>query len=95
MLVAEQGLFSAGLRSLLESASEFCKVEEAGSGLDITLRTALVATDLLILDWAVPGFPAPEVLQTLAATVPIVVLWDDRDRPDQSGPSRIRRVEID
>ncbi len=82
VLVAEQGLFRAGLRSLLESASEFCKVEEAGSGLDIALRTALIATDLLILDLAVPVFPTPEVLQALAATVPIVVLWDDRDRPN-------------
>ena len=82
MLVSEQGLFRAGLRSLLESASEFCSVEETESGLDLALRTALIAADLLILDWAVPGFPAPEVLQTLAATVPIVVLWDDRNSPN-------------
>lgn len=82
MLVSEQGLFRAGLRSLLESAWDFCTIEEAGTGLDIALRTAVVAVDLLILDLAVPNFPAPEVLQALAATMPVVVLWDERDRPN-------------
>ena len=82
VIAAEQALFRDGLRSLLETEWQLSSVLEAGSGSDLALDTTKLQPDLLVLDLAYPDVPAPDVLRKLAAKVPVIVLWDERNRAD-------------
>ena len=88
VIAAEQALFREGVRSLLESEWQGCAIEEAETTLEVSLRIVKLRPDLLILDSAIPAFPTPDVLQAVAVNVPVIVLWDERDRPDHEALRR-------
>jgi DNA-binding NarL/FixJ family response regulator len=74
----------AGIRSLLETASDIVIVGEAGNGRDALRLAREICPDILLLDIEMPGLTGVEVsrrLQAIDSPVRILVLsaYDDRE----------------
>ena len=68
---------------MFESAWQFCTVIDAGIGLEAAFRATQLQPDLLLLDLSLsPALPR-DLLRTLAASLPVVVLTDRADDFDE------------
>ena len=78
-------LFHDALRSMFEAAWQFCTVIDAGVGLEAAFRATQLQPDLLLLDISLSSALPSDVMRTLAASVPVIVLADTPDDFDESG----------
>jgi DNA-binding NarL/FixJ family response regulator len=68
LIVDDQGLFRAGLRSLLEAEPGFSVIGEAESGIGAAALAQRLQPDVMLLDLALPGMSGMDVLRELAAS---------------------------
>ena len=76
-------LFHDALRSMFEAAWQFCTVIDAGVGLEAAFRATQLQPDLLLLDFSLSSALPRDVMRTMAASLPVVVLTDDPEDFDE------------
>lgn len=74
LLADDQPEVRRALTILLEQQSGLTVVGEAVDAHHLLLQIEITCPDMLLLDWELPGMPAPQLLSTLRATCPDLLI---------------------
>ena len=70
LLVDDHPIFREGVRTLLETISEFNIIGEADDGKEALVLAELLHPDVVMLDYVVPGLNGPDVTRALHKKLP-------------------------